>query len=46
MKSALRDIATAVFILLALGAVGLVEVRVHVSPGEFVVCIAPVGSCK
>lgn len=44
MKKAFRDLAIVVLILLALVVIGLIDIRLNLSPGEIVVCIAPVGS--
>lgn len=45
MKRVLRDLAIVVIIILVLGAIGLIDIRVQLSPGETIICIAPVGSC-
>ena len=41
-----RSLGIIVVVLLVLGIIGMLEVRVFIAPGNWDVCIAPVGTCQ
>lgn len=43
--SVLRDIGLIAVILILLGIIGMLEVRVFISPSNWDICVAPVGTC-
>ena len=45
-KSTIRDLAIIAVLLLVLGFLGVIDVRVHVSPNGWSFCIAPVEMWK
>lgn len=40
-----RSLGIIVVVLLALGIIGMLEFRVFIAPGNWDVCVAPVGTC-
>lgn len=40
-----RDIGLIAVILIVLGVIGMLEFRVVIAPGNWDICVAPIGTC-